>query len=307
MKVLLTGPSGFIGRHAIPYLQTAGCELHTVDIRPPGDAVPGTRQHAVDLLDARGVRELMKEIRPSHLLHFAWCVTPGAFWRSPDNVRWLQASLDLIVAFLDCGGKRSVIAGTCAEYDWTSGEILREHYTPVRPSSLYGASKAALQMMHARLASLAGSSFAWGRIFHLYGPFEPESRLVPSVIRSILEGHVAKCTHGRQVRDFMHVDDVARAFVTLLCDSTEGVVNVASGQGVEIAEVARLIADMLGRPDLLCLGALPEAAGDPPTLVGDAQRLHSLGFVPAFSLEDGLRETVSWWTRRSAGQSDVVC
>jgi nucleoside-diphosphate-sugar epimerase len=307
MRVLLTGPSGFIGRHAIPYLQTAGCELHTVDIRPLDDAVTGLSHHAVDLLDARRVRELMTEIRPSHLLHFAWCVTPGAFWTSPDNVRWLQASLDLVAAFLDCGGQRSVIAGTCAEYDWTGGEILREDHTPVRPSSLYGASKAALQLVHARLASLAGSSFAWGRIFHLYGPFEPESRLVPSVIRSILGGQAARCTHGRQVRDFMHVDDVARAFVALLQGSAEGVVNIATGQGVQIAEVTRRIADILGRPDLLCLGALPEAASDPPTLVADARRLHSLGFVPAYSLDGGLRQTINWWTQRSAVQSDVVC
>src|SRR5271168_3757960 len=79
MRVLLTGPSGFVGRHAIPYLQAAGCELHTVDIRPLPDGVTGASHHIVDLLNARGVRDLMTDLRPSHLLHFAWCVSPGLY------------------------------------------------------------------------------------------------------------------------------------------------------------------------------------------------------------------------------------
>lgn len=298
MRVLLTGPSGFIGRHAIPYLLEAGCDLHTVDIRPLPADVSGAIHHTIDLLDARQVRELMAGLRPSHLLHFAWYVAPGKYWTSLDNVRWLQASLDLVAAFLDCGGERSVIAGTCAEYDWTGRGVLREHDTPIRPSTLYGASKGALQMVHARLASQAGSSFAWGRIFHLYGPFEPESRFVPSIILSILGGQPAKCTHGRQVRDFMHVHDVARAFVALLFDSAEGVVNIATGEGLAIAEVARQIADIIGRPDLLRLGALPEPADDPPSLIADIGRLHALGFNPTYSLQEGLRQTIGWWTQR---------
>jgi nucleoside-diphosphate-sugar epimerase len=152
-------------------------------------------------------------------------------------------------------------------------------------------------MVHERLASQAGSSFAWGRIFHLYGPFEPEARLVPSIILSILKGLPAKCTHGRQVRDFMHVDDVARAFVRLLYDPAEGVVNIATGQGVSIADVAREITEIIGRPDLLRLGALPEPADDPPRLIADTGRLQALGFHPAYSLREGLQQTVGWWTR----------
>jgi nucleoside-diphosphate-sugar epimerase len=246
------------------------------------------------------MRDLLTNLRPSHLLHFAWYVTPGKFWTSPDNLRWLQASLALVETFVDCGGERSVIAGTCAEYDWTTQGLLSERDTPVRPSTLYGASKAALQIVHERLASQAGSSFAWGRIFHLYGPFEPESRLVPSVILSLLGARPAKCSHGRQIRDFMHVDDVARAFVELLLSSAQGIVNIATGEGTAIANVARQIADVIGRPDLLHLGALPESVGDPPCLVADVGRLHTIGFKPAYPLGDGLRQTIDWWTQRSS-------
>jgi nucleoside-diphosphate-sugar epimerase len=298
MKVVLTGPSGFIGRHVLRHLLAAGFEVHTLDIKPlpAGLAVPN--HHIVDLLDSGQVRNLMARVRPSHLLHFAWYVTPGKYWTSLENVRWLEASLELLQAFLANGGERSVMAGTCAEYDWTGPGLLHEEQTPLRPATLYGACKSALYRLHASLSAQSGASAAWGRIFHLYGPFEHESRLVPSVIRQLLEGRPAACTHGRQIRDFMHVDDVARAFVELLRSPLQGAVNIATGRAVAIADVAQAIAGVARRPDLLLMGALPDPAGDPPLLVADTDRLGSLGFRPAFSLEQGIRDTYEWWASR---------
>ena len=78
------------------------------------------------------------------LLHLAWATEHGAFWTSPDNVRWLEASLALLRAFVAGGGARAVVAGTCAEYSWsTEADVLAEE-APLEPATLYGASKAAL-------------------------------------------------------------------------------------------------------------------------------------------------------------------
>jgi nucleoside-diphosphate-sugar epimerase len=299
MKVLVTGASGFIGRHTVPYLLAAGSEVHSLDIHTLPAELGGVKHHIVDLSDHALVRRLLSELRPSHLLHFAWHVPPGEFWTSRGNVQCLHDSLQLLTAFLDFGGVRSVVAGTCAEYDWIGSEALREDCTRVQPATLYGASKAALQFLHANLASRADSSFAWGRIFHLYGPYEPPSRFIPSVIRSLLAGQPAKCTHGRQIRDFMHVDDVARAFVQLLLHSSQGAVNIASGRGVTIADIAYQIADLIGRPDLIQLGALPAPASDPASLVADVDRLSHMGFTPTYSLEQGLAQTIEWWGAKS--------
>jgi nucleoside-diphosphate-sugar epimerase len=294
-RVLLTGPSGFIGRHAIQHLSDFGFEVYTVDIRPLPGELPETNHRIVDLFDPVAVRSAMEAIRPSHLLHFAWFVTPGAFWSSPENLRWVGASLDLLRAFVECGGQRSVVAGTCAEYDWSGDGTCREDETRLRPATLYGACKAGLSMMHEQHSRQSGTSGAWGRVFHLYGPHEPPSRLVPSIVQSLLRQEPANCTHGKQVRDFIHVDDVARAFVTLLDSGFEGAVNIASGVPVSIGEIATRLAQEVGQPDLLRLGALPAPASEPATLVASVDRLRGLGFTQRYSIEEGLRRTVAWW------------
>jgi nucleoside-diphosphate-sugar epimerase len=282
-RVLVTGASGFIGRHTLPHLHAAGYEVHAV----------GSRD--VDLLNERACRDLLARIRPTHLLHLAWYVPPGKYWTSLENVRWLQASLDLITAFAAEGGLRVVTAGTCAEYSWDGDGICHEDATPLTPASLYGASKDALRRMQESLARQLNLSAAWGRIFFPYGPGEPVERLIPSVIRSVIAGEAARCSHGRYVRDFMYVDDVARAFTVLLDSSYEGAVNIGTGVPVKISEMAQAAARAAGDLGLLQLGALPAREGEPEALLADTARLRDLGFTQRWNLEDAMTATVSWW------------
>lgn len=281
-RVLVTGATGFIGRHTLPHLAAAGFEVHPIGSR---DA---------DLLNGQARQDLLARVKPSHLLHLAWHVPPGKYWTSLKNVRWLQASMDLIIAFANQGGKRIVSAGTCAEYSWEGDGLCREEETPIAPASLYGTSKDALRRMQESLARQLGFSQAWGRIFFPYGPYEPEGRLVPSVIRSILAGEPAKCSHGRQIRDFIYVDDAARAFAILVDSAYEGPINIGTGIPVTIAEVAQTAARLAGRPDLLQLGALPTRSGEPDRLLADVTRLAEIGFHPNFNIEQGLRKTGDW-------------
>ena len=145
----------------------------------------------------------------------------------------------------------------------------------------------------------AGLQLAWGRIFLCYGPGEDDRRLVPSVIRALLAGHEAEVSDGKQWRDLIHIDDLARAFVTLLDSPVTGAVNIASGEEVRLAEVIALIAAEVGRPELVRLGALPRREGDPPKLLATVSRLHEeVGFERQITLENGIRDTVAWWRER---------
>ncbi len=308
-KVLLTGATGFIGRHCLPMLLARGYEVHAVTSREPGEAAQHVHWHKVDLVGPGKASELLARVSPDYLLHFAWYAVPRKYWESLENLRWVQTSLELLGAFAAQAGKRVVMAGSCAEYDWRDGECSEDN-TPLLPATLYGTCKHSLQMMLQSVSHQTGLSSAWGRIFYLYGPHEYPTRLVSSVIRALLRGEPAPCSDGCQVRDFLYVEDVASAFVALLESEVQGPVNIASGIPVPVKSVVARIGEKIGRPDLIRLGALaPKHA--PPRLVATTQRLRDeVGWRAQYDLDTGLDRTIDWWRNnenlgaaQSAGRS----
>jgi nucleoside-diphosphate-sugar epimerase len=295
-RVLVTGARGFVGRHCLPLLAAAGFEVHAVagpTISTEVGEEVATR-HRVDLLDASSTDALLDHVRPTHVLHLAWFAKHGAFWAGLENLRWVGATLHLFQAAAARGVNRFVGCGTCAEYD-PAVELCDEASSPLAPVSLYGVCKRAAQDCLRAAAPHLGVSNAWARLFFPYGPHDRPTRLVPSVIRSLLAGESAACSAGTQVRDLLHVRDVASAMVALLTCDVQGPVNVASGEGVEVREVLRKIGELIGRPDLICLGAVPMRADEALRWVARTDRLNSeVGWRPSLSLEQGLKETIAW-------------
>jgi len=298
-RVLVTGAGGFIGRHCLPVLISNGFEVHAADVFVPEEKPYGLHWHQVDLLDTKQTYELLATICPTHLLHFAWYAKPGEYWNSIENIRWVEGSLNLLREFHTKGGKRVVMAGTCAEYDWRFG-YCSEHVTLLVPSTLYGTCKNALQHLLTKYSQVTGLSSAWGRIFFLYGPYENRNRLVSSVILNLLQNKTAQCSHGNQVRDFLYVEDVASAFVSLLTSHVNGPVNVASGCPVTLREVVLAAADCLGARERVQFGALPAMEQEPPLIVGDSRRLaDEVGWRPSLDLATGIAQTVRYWKERN--------
>lgn len=292
-RVLVTGGGGFVGRRALRALVERGCEVHAthVEAEPPLE-IAGVTWHRVDLMDPRAVARLTSEARCDTLLHLAWYAVHGKFWRAPENLDWTAASIGLVRAFRDAGGARVTVAGTCAEYDWSGDGTMLEGTTPLRPHTLYGACKDALRRVLDAYASETGLSVSWGRIFFLYGPDEHPARFVASVARALARGEAARMSHGLQVRDFLHVEDVGAALAALALSDVRGAVNVASGVPVTLGDVAEELHRIAGKGTLE-RGAIAAQPGDPPRIVADVTRLRTeVGFVPARSLDDGLAQMI---------------
>jgi nucleoside-diphosphate-sugar epimerase len=297
-RVLLTGASGFIGHAAIAPRQRAGFQVVAVGRRAP-DA-EDVEFIGADLLDRTALSEAVAAAGASHLLHFAWFVTPGKFWGSEQNLAWAATTLDLLRFFREAGGARAVLAGTCAEYTWQPGGTLREHQTPEHPASLYGVAKHATRMVAEKFAITSGMSLAWGRIFWVYGPREAAGRLVSDAIVALLDGQRFATSAGLQRRDFLHVSDVAEGFVRLLDSDVEGPVNIASGHGETVRSILERIAQAAGRDlSLIDFGAFATRSDEPMLIEGAVDRLRSeVGAPPGRPIETGLRETVEWWRSR---------
>ena len=304
-RVVVTGASGFIGSHCLEPLVRRGFEVHAVASRRREPVLDGVTWHSVDLLDREQVPALVDETQATHLLHLAWYVTPGGLIGARDNFDWVEASLQLMRAFEAHGGRRVVVAGSSYEYDWRYG-YCHERLTPLAPDTAYGACKRALGELTASFAEVAGIESAWPRIFFLYGPREHPDRLVSSVIRNLLAEAPAPCSHGEQIRDYLHVQDAADALVALVDSDVQGAVNIGSGRPIALKRLVGAIGDKVGRPDLIQLGAIPARANDAPLVVADVTRLTTeLEWAPRYSLDDGLEDTIAWWSGRLAEQVEA--
>jgi nucleoside-diphosphate-sugar epimerase len=335
-RVLVSGAGGFIGRWSVPALLHLGYEVHAVlsgkGSREVPEQLQGAKLHFANLLDDLGVDELTREVRPSHLLHFAWIATPGVYWNSEENFRWLAASERLLRSFHAHGGSRVMMAGSCAEYDWSRVEVCDELSSPLAKTKAatlqgagatphdaataandavtatsdaaaavtrYAACKIALQAILADFGREERLSTAWGRIFFQFGPHEHPDRLVPSVIRNLLLNREAPCSHGRQIRSFLHVSDVGEAFAAVLDSELEGPVNIGSDERVSLADLVDRIGRQIGRPELLRLGARPAPPGEPSLLVPEIHRLRDEArWRPRFTLNEALGDTIAWWRGR---------
>jgi nucleoside-diphosphate-sugar epimerase len=297
-RILVTGANGFIGRRALAPLLKLGFEVHAASWGPQAQDVPlinGVQCHAVDLMLPIAARGLMEKVQPACLLHFAWYAEHGKFWDSPLNLPWLSATLSLLQEFERAGGKRFVGAGTCAEYDW-NGDLFSESKTPLRPATLYGAAKASAYLTGSAFSQTKNLSFAWGRIFNLFGPEEPPARIVPALIRSHLSGNPLNCSQGTQLRDFLPVSAVADAFAHICASDIQGPVNIGSGQGITLIELSEKISAAVGRKADVRFGAFRDSG--PARLVPEIERLaREAGWYPP-SIDPGLTETIDWWKSR---------
>lgn len=298
-RLLLTGATGFVGRHLLPRLLQDGWQVTATG----AGAVPGVDWRRANLTDAAAAVALVEEVRPSHWLHLAWIATPGVFWSSTDNLRWLAAGALMAEAFYRCGGRYALGVGTCAEYGGDRA-LCVEGVTPVEADTVYGRAKVAMGAALAAAAQAHGGRAGWARVFFPYGPGEPPGRLIPAVIGAVLDGRPVETTHGRQVRDFIHVADVAEALRRLLRAEAEGAVNVGSGRPVALRDVIGTITEIAGGAELIRFGARQAAAHEPPALVASVQRLEALtGWRPQTNLRAGLEDSVAdWKSRRDPSQ-----
>lgn len=291
-KILLTGSTGFIGRHVTAELLRRGYEVHAAVYGAPAEAQRGLVQHELSLLDTAAVEAFMAEHRFESLLHLAWYVGPKCHVHEL-NVDWVAATLQLLLSFAKHGGKTFLGAGTCSEYEYKYG-YLTEEQTPTNPGTLYGNGKNAVYHLARLYCAQQGIAFKWPRIFNLYGPHEKPQRLMPSVICSCLRGEEVRVSDCLKYQDYLHVEDTARGIVEVYESELEGAVNISSGRPVQLREIVSKIAELTGYKGEIHWGAIPAAFGD-DLVVGNNEKLKSIGWVPQYTLEDGLKQTINWW------------
>jgi UDP-glucose 4-epimerase len=301
--VLVTGATGFLGRALVRELVRLGHEPLALVRRASAAAelaaVHGRRVRAreVDLGDPGAVRRALSGIRPSLVFHLAGGRATSSTTAIQENLHSnLAPTVALLSALEKAGVDSFVLASTGEAYGKQPGPFHED--LPTMPQTPYAAAKVAAEAAVSAAHGASGFPGIVARLSVVYGPGPwsgaAAGMLVPRVLEAARAGRAFRMTPGDQTRDFLYVDDAARALVRL-AETPEArgrIVNVGAGRSHPVGEVARRLLAELGDPIALELGAVPHGPSEIMDYRFDVTRLRALtGFEPEVSLEEGLRET----------------
>lgn len=269
-SIIVTGGTGFVGRQVVRQLLSQGFRIILVSRSSSDLGDFGGRMQAIrtttDLFSEAPERLAELVAGADTLIHCAWCTDRLDYQSTTINIECLEGTVRLARAFARGGGTRFVGMGTCAEYDHTGGIL--PVTTPLRPSSLYGACKAAAFIVLDSLLPSLGVAFTWCRLFYLFGEGERPDRLLPTVRRHLEDGVAVSLTDGGQVRDFLDVKDAGRMVAQAVAEGLVGPLNICSEIGTTVRALVESVADEYGRRDLLQFGSRSPNPFDPPCIIG---------------------------------------
>lgn len=271
LTILVTGATGFVGRQIIRDLSNKNLNIVVV-IREGKEelvrSIPNISRvvSTTDLFTESSDWWLKACEGVDTVIHAAWYTEPGKYLQSPINIECLTGTIALARGATLAGVNRFVGIGTCFEYDLTSGVLPVD--TPLKPSTLYGSTKAAAYISLSQWLPAQGIEFSWCRLFYLYGEGEDERRLVPFLRSKLEAGEVAELTSGKQIRDFLDVETVGQMIADTALSNKQGAINICSGIPVTVRQLAEQIADEYGQRELLKFGARPDNLVDPDCVLG---------------------------------------
>ncbi len=331
MRVLVTGGAGYVGSVSVEVLVAAGHEVIVLDDLSKGHRAavdPGAQLVEGSYGDADGVRALLRATPVDAVLHCAArslvgesIADPALYYR--ENV---AGGVTLLEGLRECGVRRLVFSSTAAVYGIPESVPIRED-AALGPINPYGETKRTFEGALRWYAAAYGLRSVSLRYFNVAGASErngeahdPETHLVPNVIAAA-EGRAEVTVFGTDyptpdgtcIRDYIHVEDLARAHLLALEATAPGgprtagpdggaaavALNLGNGSGFSVREVLAAVEAASGRPVPYRVG--PRRAGDPPVLVADAGRAREvLGWEPARPDLGDIVATAWAWRREHA-------
>lgn len=265
-KIHLLGSEGFIGRA----LQREADPLH-LQCWSHRHSDP---DHCFDLLDPSSWQALLKR-QPTHVILLSWPGLPN--YQEPFHVtRNLPACVELIEKLVGVGLQRLVVAGTCYEYGLQNGPLQEDQLT--NPVNCYAIAKDSLRRVISTRYTQQGLQWCWARIFYPFGNGQNPNSLLPSLQRAIDQGDAEfAMSSGRQIRDFVLVDQVAKFLLQLSTHpQAQGIYNCGSGHPVSLRELAEERITVSLSSTVLKLGVYPDRQDEPLAFWADTSKVSNL-------------------------------
>lgn len=294
--ILVTGSNGFIGRPLTVALQALGHVVHGLDIDPRQPA-PGVIQHTLDLESIDALESLMRAQGIAAAVHGGGISGPMVAPDDPYRVARVNVtgSINLIEAARRAGVDRFVYLSSAAAYGPTRTNPVPDD-APLDPDDMYGASKAAFDLLLAAYRRDTGMPAVGLRLANVYGPGRRTACPIGGIISEALAGKPVRLSWGRgYAKPYLHVDDA----VSAICSAIGGGLpprasyNVAGPEYVDTTEVARLVMEAIPGAEI-SLGEGMPAGGYHRDPLDISNAMKDLGYVPRVTIAEGIAGYVDW-------------
>jgi GDP-4-dehydro-6-deoxy-D-mannose reductase len=306
MRALITGASGFAGKHFLRWLANRDYDVFGIS-RGHRPSIAGAAMFHGDLLDAAFAEECVRLVRPTHVFHLAGSYGANAGFRDLLDVH-AAATANVLEGVLKQSPEATVVVVSSSAVYAPSGQPIAEEHA-MSPVSLYGVSKVAEEMVAVRYHTAFALRVVRVRPFNLVGPGQPESLMTSEVAAQI-----ARCENGtgssvirignlQPRRDYVDIRDAVKAYEQLARSGVPGAVyNVCSGDSRSVRECADLLFS-LARVELRLEAETGRMRRDDQSVqIGSGERLRKLtGWEPRIPLEQSLADLLNDWRERVRG------
>ncbi len=305
-RVLIVGAGGFVGPYLAREFIAAGYRVDGADLHPSPALPEGVAFHALDLLDATSVRELLAACEPDIVVNLAGFSSVGLSWREPRTAFAVNVdgALDLLEAVRLCDKQpRLLLVGSSEEYAAADHALSEED--PLDAQSPYGLSKLTQERLAGMWRDHYGVQAVCVRAFNHTGPGQTDRFVLPSFARQAarialgLDEPVIRVGNIGVRRDFSHVEDVVRAY-RLIAERGDcsKIYNVGSGRADPLAAHLQTLIGMTGKDVRVEVDPARVRKEDNPLILCDNSRLRGeLGWEPRKSVDDALRELYEGFLR----------
>ena len=309
MNILVTGGAGFIGSHVTRLLCDEDNQVVVLDNLSKGHKnLVDKRAKLIigDIKDRQKVKEALSGT--DAVIHMAGLIVVPESVADPikycDNN--VLGTISLLQCMKDAACKKIIFSSSACVYG-TPDKLPIKEDAPVRPDNPYGACKAGVETFLQTYHTVFGFDSIILRYFNPYGPGElhqPETHAIPNFIKATLaKKPIPLYWQGSQIRDFIYIEDLARAHIDVLKLSGFHIFNIGTEKGIKVKDVVDIIFKVVGyKVPIDDLGKRP---GDVPATYASSQKLaKAIGWRAKVSLEEGLRQTIAFYIR---SQNTVDC
>lgn len=300
--VLITGAGGFIGANLAKTAVSRFKSIHvfvkpTTNLWRIKDILKHMHVHNVDLLKAPSVKRVLQKIKPDVIFHLAahgGYPNQNVFLNVVNNT--INTTVNLLEAVRKLEFKSFVHTGSSSEYGFKDHPMKETDF--LDPTFLYAAAKGSSTLICKSFARTYKKPVVTLRLFSVYGPLEEPTRLIPTVITNTLRRRPISMTSGKEVRDFIHVDDVIDAYYKVAsCENVSGeIFNIGTGKETSIKQVLDMVFKLARKSVTVNSNLYKPRIWDTNHWVADISKAkEKLGWKPNYTLEKGLKKTIDWF------------